>query len=46
MPNIKSIWFDVWRDKRRIEADWSNEIANALTKQAIIPLLWTENATE
>ena len=36
--------YSTWRDKRRIEADWSNEIAWALTKQDIILLLWTENA--
>ena len=38
--------FSTWRDKRSIEADWSNEIADALTKQDIVLLLWTKNASE
>jgi hypothetical protein len=38
--------FQTWRDKRRIESDWSMEIADALTKQDIIFLLWTKNASE
>ena len=38
--------FQTWRDKRRIESDWSMEIADSLTKQDIIFLLWTKNASE
>jgi hypothetical protein len=37
---------DIWRDKRNIEADWSDEISDALTRQDIILLVWTRNASE
>ena len=35
--------FQTWRDKRRIESD---VVADSLTKQDIIFLLWTKNASE
>ena len=38
--------FYTWRDKGRIESDWSKQIADELTKQDIILLLWTKNASE
>jgi len=37
---------DAWRDQRNIEADWSYEIADALTRQDLMLLLWTRNASE
>jgi len=37
---------DVWRDKRRIETDWSKEIANALSKSDIVLLIWSKNSSE
>lgn len=37
---------DVWRDKRKIETDWSREIANALSKSDIVLLIWSENSSE
>ena len=36
----------VWRDKRKIETDWSREIANALSKSDIILLIWSENSSK
>jgi WD40 repeat protein len=33
--------FEVWRDERRIESDWSAEIAVALAQADLICLLWT-----
>ena len=38
--------YEAWRDKRNIEADWSNEISDALIKQDLMLLLWTKNASE
>jgi len=37
--------FDIWRDKREIETDWSKEITNALTSSDIILVIWTKNAS-
>ena len=37
---------DLWRDKRKIEKDWSREIALALAESDVICLLWTKNSTE
>jgi hypothetical protein len=37
--------FDVWRDKSRIEKDWSKEIADALSRQDIILVLWSEDSS-
>jgi hypothetical protein len=42
---LKKEGFDVWRDKREIETDWSKEIANALTSSDIILVIWTKNAS-
>ena len=36
----------VWRDKRKIETDWSKEIANALSKSDIVLLIWSENSSK
>ena len=36
----------VWRDKRKIETDWSREIANALSKSDIVLLIWSENSSK
>ena len=38
--------FSVWRDKSNIRADWSKEIADALSKSDIVLLLWSENSSE
>ena len=39
--------FDVWRDRRNVETDWSAEIARALTDRAdVLCLLWSEAASE
>ena len=43
--HLKAEGFDVWRDKREIETDWSKEIANALTSSDIILVIWTKNAS-
>ena len=40
----KSAGFEVWRDKNRIEQDWSREIAFALASSDIICLIWSENS--
>ena len=37
---------NVWRDKRKIETDWSREIANALSKSDIVLLLWSDNSSK
>ena len=36
---------DIWRDKRKIENDWSREIANALSKKDIVLLIWSEDSS-
>lgn len=38
--------FNVWRDKTRLETDWSHEIAMALARSDVLCLIWTENATQ
>jgi len=38
--------YNVWRDKSKIRRDWSKEIADALSRQDIILLIWTKNASE
>ena len=35
---------DVWRDKSRIEKDWSREIAVALSASGHVCLVWSANA--
>ena len=37
---------DVWRDKRKIEIDWSREIANALWRSDIVLLIWLDNSSK
>jgi hypothetical protein len=37
---------DIWCDKRKIENDWSREIANALSKKDIVLLIWSENSSK
>ena len=37
---------NVWRDTRKIETDWSREIANALSKSDIVLLIWSENSSK
>jgi WD40 repeat protein len=34
----------VWRDERKIERDWSREIASALTASHAVILIWSEEA--
>jgi hypothetical protein len=38
--------FDVWRDKSRIETDWSKEIAGALSRQDVILVLWSGDSSK
>jgi hypothetical protein len=37
---------DVWRDKERLETDWSREIAQALADSNALCLMWSENAAK
>ena len=37
--------FRIWRDKSNIRADWSREIANALSKSDIVLLIWSDNSS-
>jgi hypothetical protein len=37
--------FDVWRDKSRIETDWSKDIACALSRQDVALILWSEDSS-
>jgi len=43
---LQTSGYDVCRDKRSIETDWSKEIAYALSKSDMILLIWTKNASE
>ena len=43
--SLKKEGFDIWRDKREIERDWSKEISDALTTRDIILVIWTKNAS-
>ena len=36
----------VWRDKSRIEADWSREIATALARSEFVVMIWSSAASE
>ena len=38
--------FEVWRDQRRIETDWSAEIAQGLSQADVLCLIWTREAAE
>jgi hypothetical protein len=37
--------FDVWRDKSRIETNWSKEIADALSRQDVILVIWSDDSS-
>lgn len=39
---IEKAGFEVWRDRTRLETDWSREIAFALTESDIICVIWSE----
>jgi hypothetical protein len=43
---LKNGFDNVWRDKRKIDRDWSREIANALSKSDIVLLIWSENSSK
>ena len=43
---LESSGFDVWRDKTRLETDWSREIAQALADSDVLCLLWSEYASQ
>ncbi|HEY6342425.1 MAG TPA: TIR domain-containing protein [Bryobacteraceae bacterium] len=42
--NLEGQHFDVWRDQRSIDTNWSREVARALASSDAIVLLWTENS--
>jgi hypothetical protein len=37
---------NLWRDKSNIRADWSREIAKALSKSDIVLVIWSENSSK
>ncbi|NIM15197.1 MAG: TIR domain-containing protein [Candidatus Aminicenantes bacterium] len=41
---LKKAKLDVWRDKDRLETDWSREIAFALADADVLCLMWSKNA--
>jgi hypothetical protein len=41
---LETAGLDVWRDKVRLETDWSREIAFALADADALCLMWSENA--
>ena len=44
---LRAEGFEVWRDNRNVEQDWSVEIATALAERAdAICLLWSANAAQ
>jgi hypothetical protein len=43
---LKNGFDEVWRDKRKIEIDWSREIANALSRSDIVLLIWSDNLSK
>lgn len=43
---LKAAGFDVWRDRARVETDWSREIAEALARSHLICLVWTKESSE
>ena len=43
---LESSDFDVWRDKTRLETDWSREIAQALADSNVLCLLWSKHAAQ
>lgn len=44
--SLESAGFVVWRDKTRLETDWSKEVALGLAKSDLLCLLWSENSRE
>lgn len=40
----EEVGWDVWRDERAIERDWSREIADGLVGSDAVTLLWTSSA--
>jgi WD40 repeat protein len=44
--SLEGAGFEVWRDQRRIENDWSAEIAAALGRTDLLCLLWTEDSAK
>lgn len=44
--SLEAEGFEVWRDKKRIEKDWSREIAFALADSDAVCLLWSEHAAD
>ena len=43
---LESSGFDIWRDKTRLETDWSREIAQALADSDVLCLLWSKQAKD
>jgi hypothetical protein len=43
---LEASGFEVWRDKTRLETDWSREIAMALAESDGLCLLWTTQSAE
>jgi WD40 repeat protein len=41
---LRELGVETWRDVRRIEADWSREIAAALASSRLCCLIWSEHA--
>lgn len=44
--HLGSAGYDVWRDKRKIESDWSEEIAKNLASANVLILLGSKNASK
>jgi hypothetical protein len=43
---LGSSGLDAWRDKTRLETDWSREIAQALADSDVLCLLWSEQSAK
>ena len=43
---LEASGFEVWRDKTRLETDWSREIALALAESDGLCLFWTTQSAE
>ena len=41
---LENAGFEVWRDQKRLETDWSREIAFALADCDVICLMWSQHA--
>jgi WD40 repeat protein len=44
--SLEAAGLEVWRDQRKIENDWSAEIAQGLTQADLVCLLWSREAAE